>query len=141
MQRRDFLKATCRLCLLGTAGLLVTQTGCAPATGNAIYKTAISNNEVEVPLALFDKAPLQYIRPNGWYYDIAVQKNQDGFTALLMQCTHQNNQLTLSGDTYYCNLHGSTFDKNGQVKKGPAEEPLKKYKTTVKQNNLIIQIA
>src|SRR5258706_71066 len=122
MKRRDFLKASCQLCLLGSAGLLLTQmSSCSPAAGNAIYKTDVVNNQLEVPLSLFDKAPLQFVRPKGWGYDIAVQKEQDNYNALLMQCTHQNNQLTVSGNGFYCSLHGSQFDKEGNVKKGPAE--------------------
>ncbi len=141
MERRNFIKTSCRLCLLGSAGFLLTQLeSCAPATGNAIFKTEVINNQVEVPLNLFDKNPLQFVRIKGWYFDIAVQKKQNEFTALLLQCTHQSNQLTATGSGYTCSLHGSKFDKDGNVTNGPAEEPLKKYKTTINNSNLIIYI-
>jgi Rieske Fe-S protein len=57
-----------------------------------------------------------------------------------LQCTHQENQLTTTGDGYYCSLHGSQFDKNGRVIKGPAEKPLERYKVFVEKENVIIQI-
>ena len=37
-------------------------------------------------------------------------------------------------------MHGSEFDANGNVKKGPAEKPLERYYTTIENNNLIIQV-
>lgn len=110
---------------------------CAPAT--SVYKTAITNGDLNVPLNLFDKSAVQIVRPSGWFYDVAVQKNNDNtYSALLLQCTHQENQLTPTGTGYHCSLHGSDFDKQGNVIKGPAEEPLHHFDTTV--NNSILNI-
>ena len=140
MQRRNFLTKSCKACLLGAAGYIVPQlTGCAPSM--PVYKTAVNNNNINVPLTLFDKSTVQLIRPQGWYYDIAVRRKEDNtYSALLLQCTHQENQLTPTGNGYYCSLHGSTFDKDGNVKKGPAEQHLQEYTTTVGNNSLIIHI-
>jgi Rieske Fe-S protein len=114
-------------------------TGCAPAY--TVFKTTAVNNKVEVPLALFEKSPVQFVRPQGWYFDIAVHKKEDNtFTALLLQCTHQENQLTPSGNGFQCSLHGSQFDQEGNVRKGPAENALKKYSTSINSTNLIINI-
>lgn len=141
MKRRDFIKTSCQACLLTSAGMLLTfMDSCSPAVGNSIYKADVVNNQIEVPLSLFDKSPLQFVRPKGWYYDIAVEKNKDGYLALLMQCTHQSNQLVADSNGFTCNLHGSVFDKEGNVRKGPAEMPLKKYKTTVTQSSLILYV-
>jgi len=141
MKRRDFVKTSCQICLLSSAGLLLTfMNSCSPAAGNSIFKTEVKNNQIEVPLSLFDKSPLQFVRPKGWNYDIAVEKNKDGYLALLMQCTHQSNQLISTVNGFTCNLHGSVFDKEGNVRKGPAEDPLKKFKTTISQNSLIINV-
>ncbi|MFT3936926.1 MAG: Rieske (2Fe-2S) protein [Chitinophagaceae bacterium] len=140
MERKEFIKTTCNICLLGAAGILLPQLiGCSP--GASVYKTAIANNKLEVPANLFDKAALQLVRPQGWYYDIAVQKNENNtYSALLLKCTHQDNQLTMSGNGYQCSLHGSQFDKAGKVKKGPAEIPLKSYETTIIDNRIIINL-
>jgi Rieske Fe-S protein len=130
------------MCLLGAAGILLPQMiGCSPAA-YSIYKTSVVDKRLQVPLSLFDKSPLQFVRPGGWYYDIAVNKRPDNtYQALLLQCTHQENQLTPTGDGYSCSLHGSQFDKTGKVVKGPAEKPLEEYKTFIENNNIIIQIA
>ena len=94
-----------------------------------------------MPLTMFDKSPLQFVRPKGWYYDIAVQKKEDNsYSALLMQCTHQENQLTPTGNGFTCSLHGSQFDKAGNVRKGSAEQHLEGYRTFVDNGNLIIEI-
>ncbi len=140
MQRKEFIKSTCNFCLLGAAGFALPYlTGCSPAI--PVYKTAINNNQAELPLTLFDKSNLQLVRPKGWYYDIAVQKKENNvYAAILLKCTHQDNQLTASGNGYQCSLHGSQFDATGKVKKGPAEKSLKTYNTTVIDNKLIINI-
>lgn len=140
MERRKFIKSSCNFCLLGAAGILATNlSGCSPAA-YPVFKTEVNNNIIEIPLTLFDKAQLQFIRPKGLYHDIAVHKKEDTYTALLLECTHQENSLTPTGNGYHCNFHGSEFDKDGRVKKGPAELPLKKYKTSINQNNLIIHV-
>jgi hypothetical protein len=59
-----------------------------------IYKTTISGNEVKVPASLFATNELQLVRPSGLGYDIAIRKEPDGsFFALLLRCTHADNQL------------------------------------------------
>jgi Rieske Fe-S protein len=140
MERRDFLRTSCNICLLGAAGIVLPQlTGCAP--GYSVYKTEVVNKRLQVPLSIFGKGPLQLVRPKGWYYDIAVTKKEDNtYQALLLQCTHQDNQLTANGNGYTCSLHGSRFDKNGNVIKGPAELALKQYKTFISNNDLIIEV-
>lgn len=140
MQRRKFISSSCKICLLGAAGYSLLQLeSCAPVS--SVYKTSVTNGELNVPLNLFDKSMLQIVRPNGWYYDVAVQKNSDdSYTALLLQCTHQQNQLTSTGNGYHCSLHGSDFDKQGNVRKGPAERPLYHFETSVNNDFLNIHI-
>lgn len=141
MERRDFLSSSCRICLLGAAGFSIAQfLSCSPAM--PVFKTTITNGDLIVPLDLFEKSPLQIVHPAGWYYNVAVQKNDDddSFTALLLQCTHQENQLTPTGTGYHCSLHGSDFDKQGNVRKGPAELPLHHFKTSVNNSFVIIHI-
>ena len=115
-------------------------TGCSPAYN--VFKTDIVDKKISMPVTMFDQNPLQFVRPKGWYFDIAVQKNADNtYQALLLQCTHQETQLNPMGKGgYRCSLHGSEFDTNGKVRKGPAEKPLEHYYVSVENNNLIIQI-
>jgi len=97
-----------------------------------VYQTAINNKQVIVPVSLFDKGNLQ----------IALKKESDGsYTALLLRCTHADNQLQTTGNGFKCNLHGSTFDQEGQVTMGPAEKPLHKYPTEINNGQIIIHLS
>ncbi|RFM29748.1 ubiquinol-cytochrome c reductase iron-sulfur subunit [Deminuibacter soli] len=142
MERRQFLQSSCNVCLLGAAGMLLPLLNSCAGAKYSVYKSPVLNNSVEIPLNLFtQQAPVQFVRPNGWYYDIAVEKKEDNtYQALLLQCTHQENQLNVTGNGYSCSLHGSQFDKNGKVRKGPAEQPLERYATTINNDKLIIHI-
>jgi len=72
-------------------------------------------------------------------YDIAIRKTApDLYEAILLQCTHQRNQLLPIPKGFICSLHGSKFNLNGDVVKGPAERPLKKFETTMDQGELVI---
>jgi Rieske Fe-S protein len=118
---------------------LPTLAGCSPKY--SVFKTEVINEKITLPLAMFDESDMQIVRPKGWYYDIAIEKKEDGsYAALLLQCTHQENQLTPDGNGFHCPLHGSQFDKNGSVRKGPAERPLKHYRAYVDNDHLIIQV-
>ena len=139
MQRRDFIKTSCGFCVAVGAGILLGSL--ASCNQIPIYKTEISNKKITVPIILFDKTDLQIIRPKGYENDIALRKNPEGkFTAILMRCTHADNGLMSSGNNFQCNLHGSTFDKDGAVTKGPAEYPLKRFNTEIKDGQIIIVI-
>lgn len=141
MERRDFLKKGCSLCLMGAAGLLLPELLSSCTAGSKVFRGAVVNNSIEVPLSLFEAGNLQFVRPKGWYYDIAVHRREDlTYTAVLMQCTHMENQVAATGNGFICSAHGSLFDFEGQVKKGPAIQALKKYTTVVQDNNLIISI-
>ena len=141
MDRKEFIKRGCQTCLFSTAAfMLPSLTGCSPAAFS-IYKTTVAGNAITLPLSIFEKNNLQIVRPQGWQYDIAVQKKPDGnYTAILMECTHMENQLTASQNGFSCSLHGSRFNAEGEVIKGPAEFPLKKYPTSIQNNTLILSI-
>ncbi len=140
MERRNFIKITCKICLLGAAGASIAELS-ACGTAYPVFKTTVLDKKITVPLSIFATNSLQIVRPQGWYYDIAVQKTDSSYTALLLQCTHQENQLEVNGKNgYSCSLHGSVFNKNGKVMKGPAEKALKSYKTLVEEDKLIIML-
>lgn len=141
MQRRKFIQSSCNLCLLTAVGyLLPTLTSCSAVTAKAL-QTDVINNTITIPINQINPSGLQIIHPRKSLYDIALQKQPDGsYEALLLQCTHQENQLTPTGNGYACSLHGSQFDKNGNVTHGPASESLQRYKTNIQNNQLFIYI-
>ncbi len=142
MERRKFIKTGCSFCLLGAAGMLLPMLeSCGTVQKTAVFKTEAKNNKIDVPLSLFETGKIHFVRAKGQMYDIAVQQHEDKtYSAILMRCTHMDNQLTASGNGYRCSLHGSEFDSEGNVKKGPAEQALKKYTVTVEKENLVITL-
>jgi len=141
VNRRNFLKDTCKACLLSAAAFSMADVLDACGTTMKGFKTTVNNNRVEVPLSLFATSDLQIISPKNYEYEIAVRKNTDNtYEALLMRCTHQANQLIPTGNGFLCSLHGSQFDKTGMVKKGPAEKRLLQLATETNNTNLIIHI-
>ena len=104
-------------------------------------QTDVVNNVISLPLNTINASGLQIIHPKKSLYDIALQKKPDGsYEALLLQCTHQENQLTVTSGGYKCSLHGSQFDKDGIVTHGPAAEPLRRYKTNIENEQLFIYL-
>lgn len=127
------------MCLAIGAGMVVgSLSSCAALP---VYKTAINDNKVTVPTDLFANSNFQVIQPQKLYYNIGLSKEADGtYTALLLRCTHADNQLTPTGNGFTCNLHGSKFDHEGHVTNGPAARDLKKYRTEVVSNQIIIHL-
>jgi len=139
MNRRKFIKQSCSLCVAAGAGMIAgSLPGCATLP---VYKAAMANNAVSVPVAIFGATNFQLIQPKNQYYNIGLKKEADGaYTALLLKCTHADNQLMPTGSGYKCDLHGSTFNSEGKVTAGPAERPLKKYKTEIQSDQIIIHL-
>lgn len=140
MERREFLKTSCTFCVAVGAGAIITSLSSC-GTSAAVFKTAVMENKIAVPASLFATGNVQLIRTKETEYDIALLKeNETTYTALQMRCTHADNRLNSTGNGFTCNLHGSRFDNNGSVTKGPAQESLKKYKTEINSTNIIIYL-
>ena len=124
-----------------SAGMLVSSLASCGTT-LPVYKTTADKNALTVPKALFSNAAFQIIQPKGMYYNIGLKKEDDGtYTALLLRCTHADNQLIPAGNGFKCTLHGSAFNSEGQVTQGPAERPLKRYQTEIINDSIIIHLS
>jgi Rieske Fe-S protein len=128
------------MCLAVGAGMVIgSLSSCATLP---VYKTVTANNKISVPVSLFTQNNFQIIQPKDFYYNIGLRKEPDGtYTALLLRCTHADNQLTAMDNGFKCNLHGSAFDKEGKVTQGPAEHALKRYPTEVVSDQIIIHLS
>jgi nitrite reductase/ring-hydroxylating ferredoxin subunit len=138
IERRKFLESACKACLMAGAGFLIADlTACGPASQLMILP--VTDNTVIVPLSAFKKQTIQIVRPQGWFYDIAIRKiSPEQYEAILMECTHQKNQLISTSNGFMCTLHGSRFNLEGNVLKGPAERPLKKFNTSLNKEQLAV---
>jgi nitrite reductase/ring-hydroxylating ferredoxin subunit len=58
---------------------------------------------------------------------MVVQRPDGTYTALALNCPHKNGPVKNKGGVLTCDWHGSTFDREGQVTKGPSKAGLKRY--------------
>lgn len=138
--RREFIKDTCTACL-GTAFLGFTFSQLTSCSSLPIYKTNLSKKTVDVPLTSFAESNLVIVRDMQVPYDVLlVKKSPEEYLALYMKCSHQENPVTATKTGLFCSSHGSTFDLDGNVTKEPAPAPLKKFKTTLTENSITIDL-
>jgi cytochrome b6-f complex iron-sulfur subunit len=63
----------------------------------------------------------------------------DGFSALSLTCPHLGCQVNPEQDGFACPCHGSRYDPNGELVRGPAKEPLSRLRVEVNdQGHLIL---
>ncbi|GAB7028393.1 QcrA and Rieske domain-containing protein [Geotalea toluenoxydans] len=55
---------------------------------------------------------------------VAVIRGDDRITAISLVCTHLGCTVTVTPREFACPCHGSAFDRQGRVIKGPADRPL-----------------
>ena len=106
-----------------------------------IYKTTLQKNTMLVPaVQLLQVNPFLLVRENSLEYDVLIVKKNNGYQAMYLQCTHENNPLMVGEKKITCAAHGSEFSLDGEVLKGPADKPLKHFETKIIDNNLVINI-
>lgn len=66
--------------------------------------------------------------------------SQNEYSAVLMKCSHQGNELNASGDHLHCSAHGSEFDNRGIVAQGPAEKNLRSFRVSTDAEKIFIDL-
>ena len=76
--------------------------------------------------------------------EILVINLEGQFHCLVARCSHAGAPLVegeLRGDVLVCPWHYSNFRvKDGTVVKGPAERPLKVYRSVIKDDSLFVEL-
>jgi cytochrome b6-f complex iron-sulfur subunit len=117
ISRRDFLKLS-RTALLTASGLL----GLGGLLRFLSYQSQppVSTEFVLGPAS--DYAPGSHtVLPD---VPAVLIRDAMGFTALSLVCTHLGCTVERQADGFACPCHGSRFDLQGKVKRGPASKPL-----------------
>ena len=72
---------------------------------------------------------------------LLYRQNENVVKVYSRNCTHANCTIDAysSSGVSMCSCHGSTFDLNGNVIDGPAEDPLKKYDATISGDIITIK--
>ena len=68
----------------------------------------------------------------------AVQNLNGKYTVYSLICTHLGCVLGITGDTFACPCHGSTFSAAGTVTHGPATLPLPTYRSQTQKGTLLV---
>lgn len=141
MNRREFIVAGGGLCLAAFLG---------ESCSSAYYaQLALEGNKISVRKSEFQylkKEELRerayvFVKPAGAAFPICLYKKGDGYTACLMRCTHQGCEVEVHGSRYQCPCHGSQFTTEGAVLEGPADRPLKTFKTEQDETFVHILVA
>lgn len=136
VDRREFV-TTC-VCLL--AGGLVS--ACASLVARPVPVT-----DGHIRLALADHPELTRpegalkVLPHGAANPLYVLRLDNGqFAVISPICTHQGCTVDIQGPRLVCPCHGSTYDREGRVLRGPAERSLANFTTTVSDGVLVIDV-
>lgn len=138
MKRRSFLQVS------GGALAVAAIPGCA-----SLVATQVTPENGEIRLAVRNFAQLEHpggflkIRPAGsaeTLYVLALEHG--GFAVVSPICTHLQCTVNIDGALLVCPCHGSTYDREGKVLRGPAERPLTRYQAALSDGGeLVIRYA
>jgi Rieske Fe-S protein len=136
MDRRDFVMA-CALPLLapllGACASLATHA--VPIEGGRLRVRLSEHPALAVPGGVLK------ILPSGAQVPLYVLALAGGAFAVVSPiCTHRGCTVEVKGEHLVCPCHGSTYDREGRVLRGPAERALDRYEATVVQGVLEIDV-
>ena len=136
MNRRDFVT----VCALAGAGALLS--GCVamithpvPVTAGRVQLALASYPELGKPGGAIKILPAAAEDP---IYVLAVGNGE--FRAVSPICTHRGCTVDVQGERLVCPCHGSTYDRDGAVLRGPAERALTRYPVTREGDSLVILV-
>ncbi|MBK7944577.1 MAG: Rieske (2Fe-2S) protein [Flavobacteriales bacterium] len=139
MNRRDFLHHACQACAaLAVIPIAASLEGCATSA----KAFAVKDGVLELTTDELDKSGRTVVKADGLANKLIIVKRADGnYTALELNCPHKNGPLKEKGGMLECEWHGSTFDFDGQVTKGPSKSGLKSYPVEVVRYGLRVRVA
>ena len=145
MDRKDFIRS-CGFACVGGIGMATLMQSC---TSTKILSGKISTDNLVVPISDFETKNgnntyfKKYIVVHNdmLQYPICVYRfNENEYSALWMQCTHQGTELQVFGDRLQCPAHGSEFDNKGSIQNGPADKKLRTFPITIEKDQLKISL-
>ena len=134
LRRREFLG----LCACVAAGSVLG--ACASVL---VRQVPVSNGRVELPLVQYPElgqagAALQ-ILPEGQTQPLIVIVDAEGkHSVISSECTHKGCTVEVQGERIVCPCHGSTYDRKGDVLKGPAQRSLRRYPSRLTSDGVLI---
>jgi Rieske Fe-S protein len=135
LSRRSFLKQA------GVMALPLA-VGCA-AAGIATHRVPAQNGRAFVPVADFPEMAVVggaiKLQIEGRENPVFLIRAGEGrYIALSSVCTHLGCQVRKLSQSFRCPCHGSTYDLEGAVLRGPAQRPLTRYRTEMVEGGVVI---
>ena len=145
MDRRKFIKNSCAACLSASAfATILSSCQVTKYISGSLGQNGLFVNVDEFIIKKNNKSEYRsfiIVRNQALQYPVCVYRSDENeYSALWMQCTHQGTELQASGDRLQCPAHGSEFDNKGIVKTGPADKALRCFPVTVSNNQLFIDM-
>lgn len=135
--RRGFVRsgaAAVAVALLPSCASLVTRR--VPLDGGRIRLSLRQYPELAEP-----RGSLRLL-PDGWEDPVYLLVLEDGgFAAVSSICTHRGCTVDLGGPGLACPCHGSQYDREGRVMRGPANRALTRYAVRAAGDELIIDVS
>ncbi|MBY0426512.1 MAG: Rieske 2Fe-2S domain-containing protein, partial [Cytophagales bacterium] len=72
--------------------------------------------------------------------DAVIMNTGSSFKVFSTTCTHAGCGTTFDGTTFDCSCHGSRFDSQGNVLRGPASSPLNQFSSKYLANEKVLLI-
>ncbi len=139
MDRQEFLK-TCGMACLASIGVASILQSCS--SSQYFAKSELDGEYLKVSLTEFT-AERKYVLVRSERLNFPIylyQINTSEYSAVWMECTHQGAELSAHGELLTCSAHGSEFDKLGTVLQGPAQNNLRKFKTKIENQYILIHL-
>ena len=148
MDRKEFLKTCGLACIGGTAALSALLQSCS--SGHYYASSEFEGSKLKVLKSEFTQdakgktlaRKYVIVKPEKLNFPIYLYKvNEQEYSALWMECTHQGAELSAQGEYLTCPSHGSEFDKLGNVTQGPAQKNLRRFHTITDGQYIYIQLS
>jgi cytochrome b6-f complex iron-sulfur subunit len=133
LDRREFVGA----CACALASLVAG--GCASLVTRTVTPV---DGRIELALAhypeLLDESGSLKVLPEGHTEPIYVLSLGGGaYSVLSPICTHLGCTVEIEGERLVCPCHGSTYDRAGAVLRGPAQDPLARYRAQLSRDGVL----
>lgn len=69
---------------------------------------------------------------------VAIVRREKDVYALSLVCTHLGCTVNVTAENLVCPCHGSVFDREGKVLKGPSDKPLQRLTTEQRGDKLVV---
>lgn len=134
VNRRDFVVSCAVLSAAFLAGCASMVTHPVPVSAGAVRVSLASYPELSRPDGAIK------LQPAGMEDPIYLLANGGEFVAVSPICTHRGCTVDVHGERLVCPCHGSTYNRSGQVLKGPAQRALTRYAVARTADTLVIQV-